>query len=193
MSTLALAPLVRRVELDRLRGLAILLMIGDHLARVWAFEGYRLTLGRLAMPLFFVVAGHLAGSRLSVRHLYALCLGLALPLLVPWVDSPNVLVWFSIGAVILYVFDQRGWPTWVLIFPALIFAANGWVFGLWPHSYEPFSLLALMAVGRGLGGEAFVAGRTLPAWVGALGRRPLTWYVGHLLALQLVLVAVGRG
>lgn len=192
MSTATLSRPVRRVELDRLRGLAILLMIGDHLARVWSFEGYRLTLGRLAVPLFFIIAGHLAGSRLTRRHLWAFVIGLNLPLVVPWVDAPNVLVWFAVGAVILYAFERYGWPTWLLIVPALVWAANGWP-SLWAASYNPLALLALMAVGRGLGREAFVSGRHLPAWVGALGRHPLTWYVGHVLALQLVLVAVGRG
>jgi hypothetical protein len=192
MSAVALALPTRRVELDRLRGLAILLMVGDHLARVWSFEGYRVTLGRLAVPLFFIIAGHLAGSRLSERHLLALGLGLVLPVLVPWVDSPNVLVWYSIGAVILYVFDRWGWPVGMLIVLALIFAVNGWNL-LGGRSYDPLALFALMALGHGLGPAAFVAGRRLPAWVGALGRRPLTWYVGHVLVLQLVLVAVGHG
>lgn len=192
MTALTLTPLVRRVELDRLRGLAILLMVGDHLALVWSFEAYRLTLGRLAMPLFFVVAGHLAGRRLSSRHLLAVGVGLVLPVVVPWVDSPNVLVWFGVGAGILYVFERRGWPTWLLVLPALIFAANGWSL-LSGRSYDPLALLALMVVGRGLAPTLLVAGRRLPCWVGALGRRPLTWYVGHVLALQVVLVAVGRG
>ncbi len=193
LSTSTLTATVRRVELDRLRGLAILLMIGDHLARIWSYEGYRLTLGRLAMPLFFIICGHLAGHRLSRRHLLAFGLGLGLPVLVPWVDSPNVLVWLSIGAVILYVFDQHGWPTWVLIVPALILAANSWALWTNTHSYDPLALLALMALGRGLAPAVFIFGRGIPAWVGALGRRPLTWYVGSSLAIQLVLVAVGRG
>lgn len=184
---------LRLVELDRLRGLAILLMIGDHLAIAVGNPLFRVTAGRLAMPIFFVVAGHLAGSRLSRRHLYAALLGLGLPILVPFVDSPNVLLWWAVGCVILYGFQRLGLPVWALIAVPLTLGANGWVITPGDHSYNPGDLLALMALGRGLAPEVFAFGLRLPPWMGALGRRPLSWYIGHALLLQLVLVAVGRG
>lgn len=184
----------RLPELDRLRGLAILLMVGDHVsATLLDLALYRVTLGRLAMPLFFVVAGHLAGSRLGRRHVLALGLGLALPAIVPFIDSPNVLVWWVLGSVVLYGFDRLNVPSWGFIVLALTLGANGWAIHPGALSYDPAMLLGLMALGRGLAAESFGFGCRLPEWVGALGRRPLSWYVGHLLVLQLVMMAVGRG
>jgi uncharacterized membrane protein len=182
----------RLVELDRLRGLAILLMIADHLALVAGTPIVRVTAGRLAVPLFFVVAGHLAGSRLSWRHLEIGALGLVLPLVVTFVDSPNVLLWWALGCVVLYVWQRLRWPVWGLIVAALTLGANGWVLTPGAHSYNPLDLLGLMALGRGMGPELFVWGRRLPGWFGGLGRCPLRWYVGHVALVQLALVVLGR-
>jgi hypothetical protein len=183
----------RLVELDRLRGLAILLMIADHVAIVAGTPIVRVTAGRLAVPIFFVVAGHLAGSRLSWRHLQVGALGLVLPLVVGFVDSPNVLLWWALGCVVLYVWQRLSWPVWGLIVAALTLGANGWVIPAGSHSYNPLDLLGLMALGRGMGPELFVFGRRLAAWMGALGRAPIRWYVGHVLLVQLALVVLGRG
>jgi len=179
----------RLVELDRLRGLAIALMVADHLAAWVGLPVVELTVGRLAMPLFFVIAGHLV-HRLSRRHAYVLLIGVALPFVVPWVDSPNVLVWFVVGAALLRFCDRFGVPSWWLIVLGLVLAANRWAVPV-GFSYDPFAVVALMALGRGLEVGVFAGGARLPAWLGALGRRPLTWYVGHLLVLQLVLTAFG--
>src|SRR5665647_3861321 len=61
--------------------------------------------------------------------------------------------------------------------------------------YPPAALLALLAVGtllrRYVGLNALSeAGEGLPGWLGAIGRRPLTWYVAHLLLLQGLVVMV---
>lgn len=183
----------RLVELDRLRGLAILLMIADHLAIVVGTPIVRVTAGRLAIPIFFVIAGHLAGHRLSWRHLQIGALGLVLPLVVSFVDSPNVLLWWALGCVVLYGWQRLHWPVWGLIVLALTLGANGWVVTPGDRSYNPLDLLGLMALGRGMGPELFTFGRRLPAWVGSLGRCPIRWYVVSSLLLQLVLVVLGRG
>lgn len=173
----------RRVELDRLRGLAILLMIADHIALVTGLLLVHVSVGRLAMPLFFVLAGHLA-HRLSGRHLDALWLGLVLPVLVFFVDRPNVLVWYVLCCVVLWAFDRARWPVWPLLVLALIFGANGWSLQV-GSSYDPLMLLAFMVLGRLAPASMFFVGRRLPVWFAVLGRRPLTWYIGHALVLQL--------
>ena len=60
---------VRFLAYDAFRGIAVVLMIGDHLCAVFGGEPYRFTLGRLAMPMFFILAGHLA-RHVHWRHLW---------------------------------------------------------------------------------------------------------------------------
>lgn len=176
-------------QIDALRGAAIVLMVGDHLALVAGDDAmtYRVTLGRLAMPIFFVLAGHLAG-RLSWRHAAVGGIGLALPLVVPWIDSPNVLVLWALGCVLLWAARRVGvHPLWLVIVAATV-AANGWGIRV-GTSYEFLSLWALMAAGALVPRSALIAlGSHLPGWLAVIGRRPVTWYVGHLLVLAGVVV-----
>lgn len=173
----------RVVAWDRWRGLAILLMLADHLTLILEGPGFiRMTLGRLAVPMFFLLAGYLA-SRPGPRHLGIGLLGLALPLLVPWIDSPNVLVWWALGVCVLWL--SRGAPhvRLAVLVIALTFGANGYVF-LTPASYDPVNLLGLMVLGAILPASWYSAAGRLPSWVGVIGRHPVAWYVGHLLVLE---------
>jgi surface polysaccharide O-acyltransferase-like enzyme len=168
------------------RGLAVLLMIGDHVARLLPYgEVYRLSLGRLAMPLFFLVAGSLV-TRVRWRHLWVALLGLLLPLVVPWLDWPNVLTWWAVGCVVIVVLRGGGVPVWLLAAVALVRMGNGWGVQV-GNSYDPAALVGLMALGSMVGPVAFAWGNKLPAWSGFIGRHPLGWYVGHAVALQLVI------
>lgn len=181
---------VRIAGLDALRGLAVLLMVGDHVARWLQPWGslFNVSLGRVAMPLFFILAGALSG-RLRWRHLWIGVVGLALPVAVPWVDAPNVLVWWALGSVLLYVVRWGGVPAWVVVAVALTFAANGWVeSGL---SFDGRDLFALMALGAMIGPVGLSWSSWLPSWLARVGRYPLTVYVGHLLIIQAVLLIGG--
>lgn len=177
----------RSYSLDAFRGLAILAMVVDHLTVV--FSGphvLRLTVGRLAVPAFFILAGHLAG-RLRWRHAWVAGVGLVLPLLVPWIDSPNVLLYWALGSCALVVLRWAEIPSWVLCVVALTLAANSW--GVSPgNGYEWSALLGLMGLGAVVPRTAFAFAGRAPGWVAAVGRRPLTWYVGHLLVLQAVIL-----
>lgn len=182
-STSVEAPsLGRSPALDRVRGLALVLMLVDHVAWVAGdASGIRMTMGRLAMPLFFLLAGHLF-TRLRRRHAVALAIGLFLPAVVPWIDSPNVLVLFAVGCGLLALANR--WPWLLVAVPvvALTLAANRWV--LAPGGYEPLAVIALMFLGARLPRSAFGWGERLPARLGQLGRWPLTFYVAHLLVLH---------
>lgn len=177
----------RSAALDAFRGLAILLMIGDHVSLILGFDAYRYTLGRAAMPAFFLLAGHLAG-RLSWRHVRIAAIGLALPLAVPWIDSPNVLVLWSVGCLLLWGLRRWGAPVQLVAILALAAAANGWGALPFGRSYVPLALWGLMAVGAGLPRTWFTWAGVLPAWVAAMGRHPIAWYVGHLLVLEGVML-----
>jgi hypothetical protein len=172
-------------------------MVADHLLVVTGHEHspLRYSITRLSMPLFFVVSGHLF-RRLRWRHAGIAGVGLALPLVVPWVDNPNVLVTYVAGAVLLSWFAQCPFPRlgrvlpYLLVGLALTVHANRFP-GVWSgsDSYEPLCLFALMALGRLLPLEA-LSGLRLPAWLGWAGRWPLSVYVGHLLLLELAVVAL---
>ena len=146
-------PAERFAAIDRLRGLAILLMIGDHVSIFTGLEWYRDTAGRVAMPLFFVLSGYLV-TRFTIRHALVGLSGFVLAAAVPWVDSPNVLVWYCAGAALL----ACSWVRQPLVLAGvavfgLMLAANGYA-ELYLTGYNPFALLGIMAVGALL--------RTLP-------------------------------
>lgn len=192
----------RSVALDRWRGLAIAFMIIDHLALyaalVWgenvAGGMVRLTIGRLAVPIFFVLAGYLV-TRLRWRHLGIYAVGVVLPVLVPTIDNPNVLCWWATGCALIVACRYAGLPVWVLGVALATLVANGYKLEV-GNSYVPYGLWLLMVLGAGLRGAvpAIVErlGGALPAAFGWLGRHPVGIYVGHLLALQGVYVAVSR-
>lgn len=184
------APSVGRdYALDAVRGLAILLMVADHLSYFMGWEVVRLTAGRVAMPLFFLVAGHLAGSP-KWRHVRIGFLGLLLPLAVPWIDNPNVLVLWAAGVALLWCLRYFGHlAAWVTVV-ALTLLANGWGFAP-GNGYDWLALWGLMAVGHGSATHRmFGWGNALPEWVAAMGRHPIAWYVGHLAVLQGVFILV---
>jgi surface polysaccharide O-acyltransferase-like enzyme len=180
---------LRDTSLDRARGLAMLLMLVDHVLEVTRHGlSVRESVTRASMPLFFLIGGHLV-RRLSWRLLLVAGWGVALPLFVPWIDTPNVLVWYAIGAVILVAANGRRAVLVGLPLLALTMFANG--YGVETlNTYEPWALWALMCCGALLPRSAFAWARRLPAVVGRLGRYPLTFYVGHLLALEAIREAV---
>jgi hypothetical protein len=171
--------------LDRLRGLAVLLMVADHLALSAGLDVVRLTAGRLAVPLFFVLAGHLA-SRLSWRHGRLIGLGLLLPAFAPWVDSPNVLLYLGVFLPAVAWAGRHRWLLPLAVVLALTLAANGYA-GPVGTGYAPSALLALCCVGALLPRSAFAAAGRLPVVLAWPGRHALSLYVGHVLALTVLL------
>lgn len=178
--------------LDAARGLAIGLMAVDHLCVVFAGPMWvRLTIGRLALPIFFVLAGYLA-RRVSARTVAIGATGVLLPLAVPWIDAPNVLVYWAVGACVIAV--CRRWPAalWMIIVAALTWGANG--FRTFPDgvlSYEPLLLLGMMAAGALAGRSVWTWADRLPRWLCWPGRHAIWVYVGHLLLLQGALAVMG--
>jgi hypothetical protein len=188
----------RAASLDRIRGLAIACMVVDHACIVWAGPDWlRLTVGRVAMPLFFVLGGHLV-RRITGRHSLILLAGLVLPFAVPWIDGVNVLVWYGLGAALIVGLRRLHLPVWLLPLAALAWSAN---FGSWSplhaviapahDAFDGLGLLGLMGLGAVLDRSAFGWGEKLPALFGRVGRYPMTAYLGHLFLLQgLVLLGV---
>lgn len=173
----------RSLAIDNLRGIAILVMVFDHILIV--SHGplvIRQTVTRIAMPLFFIIGGHLA-KRMSPRLIGIGVVGIFLPVAVPFVDDPNVLFWFALFAPIIVLVRQ--YPRiLVLIVAAWLTVTANYTTGPFGTSYEPFALLGLMALGAMIPRERFEI--NIPGPLHKIGQYPLSCYVGHLLFLRLV-------
>lgn len=170
--------------IDKARGLAILLMVLDHVLEL-TNTGYpiRVTVTRASMPLFFIVSGFLA-RKPNMRTAQIGILGFFLPVVIPWIDSPNVLCWYALGVSVCY-FARRYHFTYLVIAFTLTLGANNWLGYSGGNSYNPFGLIALMALGQILTADSFNVFRRLPRLTELVGKYPLRVYLGHLLILQL--------
>jgi hypothetical protein len=182
---------------DACRGLAVLLMLVDHVAAVLpvglaagAFGWYRVTLGRLAMPAFMLLMGVLWVRPLSlrpsssVRLLQVVGAGLLVSLMgamTPGLDCPDILM--QVAALLLCFWWAFRWPVVALVLGYVQAVA-------WPiawNGYQPGLVAMFIAAGMWWGRENAAADLrafgSAPAWLQAIGRRPLTWYVGHVFVL----------
>jgi hypothetical protein len=181
----------RSRALDALRGLAILLMVVDHVALFAGAPVLRETVGRVAMPLFFVLGGHLAVRFAWRRQLSITAVGIVLQVLAPWSGAGPLLLTFVLGAYI--VSGVRRWPVVLAVFVGwgLTLGANGVAEldfdGL---GYNMSCLLGLMALGALLPRDVLTVLGKLPSRVLSVlalaGRRPLTLYAGHVLLLTVL-------
>lgn len=184
MTTTVAGRVTRYAAMDRVRGLAIVLMILDHvLALTHTGSPVRLTVTRVCVPLFFILSGHLV-RRFSWRTAGIGIVGFFLPLLVPWIDQPNVLFIYAVGAFILSNPYVAKIPPSVVVAISLTFAANG--FDTNHFGYGVGSLIGLMALGKMLQRNWFAWGEKLPTILTTVGKYPLSIYVGHLLILTAV-------
>lgn len=157
-------------------------MIVDHIfIQVNPQSFVRFTVTRLAMPLFFLISGHLV-KRVTKRTAAIFAVGLLLPAFIPWVDSPNVLCWYALGSIIIVYLKKA--RIGIIIF-ALTWAAN-----YYNHpefsSYWPWSLFALMCFGSLLERKTFAIGEKLHSSFAVIGRFPLSIYVGHMILIQAI-------
>ncbi len=180
---------VRLVGYDRLRGLAVCSMLIDHLAAVLGgLDVLRWSLGRPAMPIFALVVGALATRPLSRRRLLQ-WLGVALAVY-PLYALLGLPGWEMVVLLLVGRLIAQGGPLYggVVVVVALAQAANG--VG-WDGHYAPGAVAGLCVMGRVWRLELAALGARLPGWLAGIGRRPLTWYVGHLAALAWVGMVAG--
>ena len=187
---------VRIPALDGLRGIAILLMVFDHLLLLSLEmmpgtdlrEFARRSVTRFAMPLFMIVSGFLL-DQVSRRRMGQVVLAAGMVNLTLWLLWPS----FALPEIL---------AVWAFLLPVRAFlvrhpveaAALGLLQAMylpvhWP-GYEPGIVLVFLALGRLWAtrpgredGLLSQIGTRVPGWVAALGRRPLLLYVGHLLPL----------
>lgn len=185
MTVTALQTLSKRcTAIDNLRGLAIALMILDHLLIVFVNPSspIRMTITRLAMPIFFVLAGHLC-KRLSWRLLLIGVVGVLLPTYVSFIDNPNVLLWYALFAPAI-VFLRKYPAALIGIVVFSLTAVANYMQGSFAGTYYPPALFAFMALGAMMTRSLVVDfARYIPK-IPFLGMYPLTIYVVHLLILE---------
>lgn len=186
---------MRIEELDRVRGAAIMIMVGDHLLGLagellpsawWLVP--RLTLTRVALPLFLLLAGALLAGRCprGGRVVEVLAAGVLVSQLVvagwlPWMAPLDILV--SIGCGLLLWPWIRG-SGWFGVVVCMVLAAT---FPAASLGYHPAYIVGMMLVGTVVGlGPLYRLGERLPRWCAWPGRHPLGWYVGHLGVLACV-------
>lgn len=191
----------RDSSLDRLRGLAIFLMIIDHsLLLTMTYEtsaswmGWtRKTLTRFSMPLFMLVSGLLIARRgsPSLRRL---------PLVIVIAIVINVISWTEVGFGVPEIL-----AVWLLCLPfyplfvrypievaalGILLTINLPITADWYEGYQPALVLAFLAMGallhRTPESPILKSGNYLPSLFGFIGRRPLLWYAGHLFILAII-------
>lgn len=180
---------VRVAGLDRLRGLAVVLMVLDHVLLIVVGGGLalvlRLSVTRLSLPLFCVVAGALVVDRPRWRRLGAVVLAGYVAMVIGYplgIGQPDVLVVLAVALAVAPLVVRVGWALpglcWCLL------QATTWPFP-W-RGYQPGVVLGLVLVGHLAGRERLGRiGDRLPEVFERVGRRPLAWYLGHLLVLGL--------
>jgi len=176
---------VRLAWVDQLRGLAIVLMILDHvLVQVAPSHPLRYTATRLALPLFMACSAQVVRGFTRRRWAQLLAAIAAEAVLMPLTGlaSPGILAVYLLATVLL-MYTPGGHVAVVGVLGLLqaIYLSTGW------EGYQPGLVVAYLAFGAfaALTGELQRLGSWLPVWLGSLGRRPLVWYIGHLLPLAL--------
>jgi predicted acyltransferase len=200
-------PVRKRVTaIDRLRGLALLLMILDHSLVVYqAVNGpqdwvwwIRHTVTRFALPLFMMMAGlliaqkgHPAWNRLPFILVAAIVINVVAHYL-PQVGfhTPDVLANFVMAVPLYFLFVRYPLETIVVGFLQAYYLPITW--NEW-MGYQPGMIMAFLALGVLLKFHpntlVMRLGRRLPAALEILGRRPLLWYCGHLAVLYVIGIA----
>lgn len=174
----------RNPAIDGARGLAVLLMIADHVMVVAGAPGALRLVTRAGFPLFMVPSGAVwhgwnRGRLLEVAAaaLVAEWLGGMVGLL-----APGVLVVWLLAQLAMPLVAR--WPV-AMLTAGLLLAVN---VPIW-DGYHPGLMVAYLALGRLVNSWPDRLGHP---WLAALGRRPLTLYLGHLAVLAGVVALLGR-
>lgn len=172
--------------IDRLRGLAIVLMVLDHLLVVIdPASPIRLTLTRLAIPLFMFCMAALYRPGLNAKRLAWMAAAAAAELAtfpIIGMAGPGIMI----GIIAVTVASWR-WPS--LARHGFAVAVVGFI--AWHYLKVPSGVVvAWWGVGRIAPWiEARSYGERLPAFLATIGRHPLGWYIGHLAAIAVLVQA----
>ena len=139
--------------------------------------------GRLALPLFMVCAAVVYRRDRSRSSWLLLGLALAADLaLAPasglGIPAP-VTGYFVLIGMLHFVPGLLRWP----VTAAVLGILQAWFMPIGWGGWELGILLGWFMLGRVAGDEPERVGSRLPGWLEPIGRRPLHWYIAHLVAL----------
>lgn len=185
---------IRIPQLDSLRGIAIGLMVIDHwlVAAGETRSIVRLTVTRLSLPLFCIVAGILLKDKMNAKRIYQLILAgaLATSLGRPiGIGQPDILLVLALVLAIAPVLYKRR----ELLVLAICFGAIQpvtWPEPWLPHEiwtgYQPGTVLVMVLAGTMLKNSELIPKiKRLPVWE-FVGKFPLSFYLGHLAILAVL-------
>ena len=194
----------REQILDAMRGLAIVIMIIDHVLSLLEsvgiqnilVENSRLTITRFSMPLFMLASGivwvryGLKVKRWSQVFFLALILNAMMRLLWPDFNFPEILLVWSVLAIFWRVIVRYPIITMIVGYTQTTFWQIPW------QGFQPGELLIFLSVGALIGKiplenlwrERRTAKLLEP--LALVGRYPLAIYGGHLFLLAVIVAAV---
>lgn len=171
---------------DRLRGLAVAVMIVDHILHLVAPWHPARFVTRVAMPLFALLAGHLARHPRLGRWVGLVLAGVAVALAIPWIDNPNILCWLGGGMGIAYVVQYNRLAASLVVAVALTLGANHYSVRIGSGFGGPY-VIALCVLGSQMARADFDwMGQRVPGWLAWAGRNALAIYIGHLAVLAII-------
>ena len=194
----------REQILDAMRGLAIVIMIIDHVLSLLEsvgiqnilVENSRLTITRFSMPLFMIASGivwvryGLKVKRWSQVFFLALILNAMMRLLWPDFNFPEILLVWSVLAIFWRVIVRYPIITMIVGYTQTTFWQIPW------QGFQPGELLIFLSVGALIGKvplENLWRERRptkLLEPLALVGRYPLAIYGGHLFLLAVIVAAV---
>jgi hypothetical protein len=185
------ARLLRWRALDQLRGLAIILMVLDHvLLQIEPTHSLRYTLTRLSLPLFMITAGTLyrpATPRRLARLAPAILVEATISTIV-LESRPGIVTVYAIALLTTTAtqhIPRLGTPRALIAIGLLqtLLLPITWT------GYQPGLVLAFVNAGR-LINPASLPAMSPDSRLATIGRYPMTWYVGHLLVLIAITAAI---
>lgn len=175
--------------IDGARGLSIVAMIVSHLGLITGLTAgwFHLYVMRPVAPMFLLLLGMLWRPGFRRRHVQFIAAAIASALLAAYIGFavPNILTVMAMCLLAMPIAVR--WPVGALVLCVL--QVTFWPMPAWWTGYQPGFALLLVLVGQLLPADGYLrAYGRLGSWLGfeAVGRRPITWYVGHLVALALV-------
>lgn len=186
------APTRTRVDwIDRIRGLALVLMLLDHLlVQVDPDSFLRFTLTRASLPLFMAASAAVWRPGIRPKRLALITAVVVLELLVSpalGMAMPGIMLVYLVAIVPLgnwYRASHHAYAIGALGLVQALYLPVGWA------GYEPGLVVLWWCLGRLGSYQLDRLGERLPPALAQVGRHPLGWYAGHLVAL-VVLVESG--
>lgn len=193
----ALASRGRIGWVDGARGLSIVAMIVSHVGLVTGVTPgwFHLYVMRPVAPMFLLLLGMLWRPGFRRRHVQFIAAAIVAQAMAIYIGFalPNIFV--VMGLVLLLMPLAVRWPVATLVL--CILQVQFWPHPEWWTGYPLGFALAFALIGSKLPADGLVeAYGRLGSRLGleGVGRRPMTWYLGHLALLSAVLLALsGRG